>query len=265
MESQPIGLVRRSTCMKASQAATALLKPGLVVLIVGSVVVIGGLANASCHSFRFGEVKPTSVRECCAGHAGPSVQVEVIRDGAAAPSSVRVTTIEETAVGFTKQEMTPDWDYTSVDERVNFVGDATSSRQSEDPKDHIEIVISDDQEIESPETFRLHLSDPEGCTVLSEFELGPDVRVTIEDNDQYLITPSPIAPQASRASETGPSPPPSESPSPTPSPSPSALSPSAHRTDEGNGLPVGAVIALVAGALGLSSAGGWLLYRRRAA
>ncbi|MGH2758142.1 MAG: hypothetical protein ACRDKJ_01105, partial [Actinomycetota bacterium] len=62
----------------------------VVLAVVGASQLLGGPAQAACHAFTV-SASPTSPAE------GGRVTVTVSRDGAVNPSSVRVSTIDETA------------------------------------------------------------------------------------------------------------------------------------------------------------------------
>jgi hypothetical protein len=205
-------------------------------------------AEAACHAFSV-SVEPSSVNE------GGAVTVTVTRDGAAAPSDVRVSTIAESA-------RSPG-DYTKLDEQVEFTSETSKSLQ---------ISTRNDAVPEGPETFRVHLSDPGGCAPNTNYTLGNDVRVTIRASDP---TPFPTAPPPLRTARPAVTTPPAAPATPSPSPSPTAsavetttpspsFSPAFGLPEEetGGGLPLWPLFGLVLGALA-AAGGAWLLWYRR--
>ena len=125
-------------------------------------------ALAACHAFTV-TAKPSSVTE------GAAVTVTVSRDAAVAPSNVDVETIDETAQA--------GLDYRGVARRtVSFSNDTAQS---------FDVPTVDNTEPEQAETFRLHLSNPGGCAVNPNYVVGPDVTVTILDNDEAGTTAPP--------------------------------------------------------------------------
>lgn len=127
-------------------------------------------ALAACHSFTV-EAEPSSVAE------GAAVTVTVRRDAGVGPSQIDIETVDGTAVGGS--------DYAAVARRT--VSFSSETEQS------FEVATLDDPESESSETFRLHLSNPGGCTVNPNFVVGPDAEVTITDNDVPETTAVPPA------------------------------------------------------------------------
>ncbi len=226
---------------------------GRVAVVVGllaTTLIFGGRAQAACHAFTV-SAAPANPSE------GGRVTVTVSRDGAVNPSSVRVSTIDETA-------RAPS-DYTRLNQDVQF--DAQTSRT-------FTVSIHNDATPEGPETFKLHLSNPDGCQANTNYSLGPDVRVTIGANDATPKPTNPPAPAPPPVTTAPPSTtvPPSASPSPSPSASPSE-SPSEEPTESpftfatpeesagGSAVPALAVIGILAG-LGVAGFGGYLLWKR---
>src|SRR5690349_16768498 len=112
------------------------------VVLAGTVAVIGApRADAACHAFTI-KVSPASVTE------GAAVKVTVERDGAVNPSSIHVSSIDETA--------TAGSDYTAVDKTVSMTNETSQS---------FNVATLKDQTIEQAETFRLHMSNPGGCAI----------------------------------------------------------------------------------------------------
>ena len=235
---------------------------------VAAVVVAGTMigwqqpALAACHAFTIA-VSPASVAE------GGTVTVTVERDAGVNPSSVDVSSINETAQAGS--------DYPAVQRTVSFT---TETRQT------FTVAVTDDATAEPAETFRLHLSNPGGCPVRPDFELGADARVTIPANDTAPpTTPPPTAPPTTPAGPgtTAASPTSTATtdattstaePSSTTSSSSSTTEPDASDTtfsderalsadeddDDGSGT-LGAIAA--AAAVLCLGAAGYLLYRRR--
>jgi hypothetical protein len=224
-------------------------------LLLGTVVWLASPAAAACHSFTV-KASPASTVE------GGKVTVTVSRDGALADSQVRLTTVDGTARAGS--------DFTAVDQLVAFTGVTVS-------KD-IELSTTDDTDMEPAETFKLHLSDPAGCPVNTNYKLGDDVTVTIQASDQ-AVAPAPTAtsttskPIAGATTSTAPGTvtvgtAPSSTTSTTSSSTTttastaSTSSKSTTTNDDGDGVGGG---VLVAGAIILAAlgAGGYALYRRR--
>jgi hypothetical protein len=144
----------------------------LILIAGGLVVVSAGSALAACHAFTV-SVSPSSVTE------GGKVTVTVARDGAVAPSSIMLSTVDQTAkVGK---------DYDAFSMRVEFTDDTERT---------FKVSTINDSVHESKEAFKLHLSDPQGCTPGVTFSVGPDALVTIVDNDAAPAT----SPRASASS-----------------------------------------------------------------
>ncbi|MFZ6005209.1 MAG: Calx-beta domain-containing protein [Actinomycetota bacterium] len=127
-----------------------------------SVAVATPPAMAACHFFNI-SVAPASVAE------GGVVTVTVFRDGEVLPSAVDVTSIDETA--------TAGADYQAVARNVDFVAGTQQT---------FDVSITNDPTPEAAETFRLHLSNPTGCS--GGLAVGPDATVTIAANDAVPST-----------------------------------------------------------------------------
>jgi hypothetical protein len=220
-------------------------RAALVVLLCAAAVAIGPRADAACHSFTV-KAAPSSVPE------GAVVTVTVSRDGAASPSDVHVSTVNGSA-------QSPA-DYSKLDTQVEFTSETSKTFQ---------ISITNDSIPEGAESFRVHLSDPGGCTG-SGYELSNDAVVTIRASDPTPVpTLSPLqrptVPPATRSA----SPTVSATPSPTPTtstgeiatPSPT-FSPSFAAPEESSGPPVGPIIGVIVGVLAAGT-GAWLLWYRR--
>lgn len=119
-----------------------------------------GPASAACHAFEV-SADPATVAE------GGVVQVTVTRDGAVGTSQIDVETVDGSARGGA--------DYTAVSRRTIAFTNETSQT--------FPVQTSDDGGQEGAETFKLHLSNPGGCTVNPNFDVGPDATVTISAND----------------------------------------------------------------------------------
>lgn len=124
-------------------------------------------AWAACHAFEV-KAEPGNVAE------GSSVKVTISRDANVAPSNIDVETIDGTAGGD---------DYAGVARRT--VSFSNETEQSFD------IATVDDSASESAETFRVHLSNPGGCAVNTNYVVGPDATVSITDNDAAPTTAPP--------------------------------------------------------------------------
>ena len=116
-------------------------------------------ASAACHFFTV-TASPERVTE------GAPVEITVTRDANIGPSQVDVATVNDSATA-------PD-DFTALDETASFMLETELT---------FTVPTIDDSTDEPAETFRVHLSDPGGCMVNPNFELGPDAVVTVEDND----------------------------------------------------------------------------------
>ena len=142
-------------------------------LAVGTAIVVGATiawqqpAFAACHRFDV-TVSPTQVAE------GGTVTVTVERDGAVGPSNVDVSSVNETAQAGS--------DFQPVQRRVTFTSETQQT---------FTVPVTNDATAEPDETFRLHLSNPGGCSINPNFSLGPDAQVTIRANDAPPPTTAP--------------------------------------------------------------------------
>lgn len=198
----------------------------------------------ACHSFSVA-ANPSTIPE------GSTVNVTVTRDAGLA-SSIKASTVDETAKA--RQ------DYTPVNLTINFSPTDTSEM--------FQIPTSNDNAPESAETFKIHLSDPGECPINTE--VGPDARVTIQDNDAAQASPKAPSPGGVAASPSsspspGASPPAGQAPSPTgaavPAPSPTD-SPKvlAKPGDRSGGLSGASIVAILGLAVSAAAGGGlWLL------
>ncbi|MGZ4209849.1 MAG: Calx-beta domain-containing protein, partial [Actinomycetota bacterium] len=222
----------------------------LVAALAGAFALAGApAALAACHAFSV-TASPSTVAE------GKAVTVTVSRDGAVAPSSIHLSTVDGTAKAGS--------DYKPLDVTVSFTNDTERQFTLSTIDDHVQ---------EKSETLSLHLSNPAGCFG-SGYVVGPDARVTIADND----TPRPTPTKTSTAkatveptvAATTPRPTPSAKPSPrasttntpstTPSPARSTITAApAATTGSSNGIWLGTAVGLIL----VVSAGGYAFRRRR--
>jgi len=226
----------------------------VLIFAVSGLVVAGGLPSfAACHAFTV-TVSPSSVTE------GGKVTATVERDGDLAASNITVSTVAETAKS--------PGDYEAISEKIEFSGSGSG-----DLSRTIQISTEDDHVHETNETFRVHLSDPGGCSINPNYDVGPDARVTIKDND---AAPTPTPTKTRSASATAAPKPTATSPSPTPASS-VKTSPRASRsvvptltpTDTASGLAAGATsggngarnAGIAVGVILLLAAGGLLVAR----
>jgi len=138
-------------------------------------------ALAACHAFEVA-ADPEQVTE------GGVVTVTVSRDAGVAPSSVDVSAESDTA--------TSGQDFAAFSQTVSFTNDTSQS---------FPLQVIDDGDVEGAETFRLHLSNPQGCAVNPSFRVGDDATVTIADNDTAATTTAPpttAAPTTTAATST---------------------------------------------------------------
>jgi hypothetical protein len=212
---------------------------GIGGLLAGSFIVNSSPALAACHQFRV-TASPSSVAE------GAKVVVTVSRDGHQLPSSIHLSTINETAKAGT--------DYVGINQTVSFTTDVEKKITLSTLNDHL---------TEPSQTFRLHLSNPSGC-LGAGYDVGPDVRVTIKDND-VKSTPSPTVgpPSPTPTPSVTPSPSLSStvtlSTSPTPSPSSSESGVAAAASSDSGG---GSVLPWIGGVLIILAAIGTFVLRR---
>lgn len=223
----------------------------VAVLLGWSLAVAAPPAEAGCHSFTVA-ASPDRVRE------GATVTVTVRRDNAINPSQVDVSSVDETARG--------GQDYPTVRQTIAFTGTDTQRTFT--------VATTDDRVSEQGETFRLHLSNPGGCAVNPNFVIGPDARVTIDDNDAAATTTTAKATTSSAAVASSTASTTTEPDGETtvteasldttepPTTEATGARPEPDGDDDGGGnaLAVGLVgVALLA----LVGAGGYFLYRRR--
>lgn len=162
-----MGGVARSKA--AGRRVLGIVTGGLVVSVV-MVIAAASPAWAACHSFT------VSASPATAGE-GSTVTVTVTRDAGIEPSSIEVSTVDETAIGSS--------DYEPVATTVSF---DTGTQQT------LSIAVLDDTEPESAETFRVHLANPGGCSIQPDFVIGPDAVVTIPENDEAASSPTTTQP-----------------------------------------------------------------------
>ena len=139
----------------------------LALLSVLLLVVVAPPARAACHAFTV-SVTPAAVEE------GDTVRITVSRDAGVNPSSIDVSTIDESARAGS--------DYTAINETVSFSTETTRT---------LTLTTTDDAATEPAESLRVHLSNPGGCAVNPNFSVGPDARVTIKASDAPGTTLSP--------------------------------------------------------------------------
>jgi Calx-beta domain-containing protein len=223
-------------------------------LVIASALAAGVLASgpvsAACHHFTV-TASPATVTE------GGKVTVTVSRDAGLAASQIDVSTIDETAKAGR--------DYTAVKRTVSFTSETEQK---------FSLSTTNDSTDEPNETFRLHLSNPGGCSINTDFQIDPDARVTIRDNDA-APRPSPTTPAprptattttvSSPTAPTSPVPTLTESPSPLLSPSPTESPLAAAPSSDGGGLSGGAIAGIVIGAAALVGAATAVQLRRRRA
>lgn len=137
------------------------------VLTAALTVVPSRDAAAACHAFTVA-ASPSTVTE------GGAVTVTVERDANIGDSRVELSTIDESAVGGS--------DFAPIRQTINFTTETSRT---------VQLQTTDDNVAESAETLRLHLSNPGGCAVNPNFQVGPDARVTIADNDAPAATNAP--------------------------------------------------------------------------
>lgn len=177
-------------------------------------------AQAACHAFTV-SAEPATVEE------GGTVEVTVSRDGAVGTSQIDVETVDGSARGGA--------DYAAVPRRtISF----TNERSQTFP-----VPIHDDTEAEPAETFRLHLSNPDGCTVNPNFSVGPDATVTIAASDRSSATSTTAAPAPTtrpRPTTSASAAPPdtaSDTSAPSPTSAPAVTDTTAEDATETTGLP----------------------------
>lgn len=142
-------------------------------LVVATIVVVGAVAawqqpaSAACHAFTV-SVDPAAVAE------GGTVTVTVARDAGVNPSSIVVSSVDETAQGGS--------DYPAVQRTISFTNETQQT---------FTVPVTNDAVPEDAEAFRLHLSNPGGCPINTNFVIGADARVTIPANDAPPPTTAP--------------------------------------------------------------------------
>lgn len=220
---------------------------GMACLVVGATA---PAAWAACHSFQV-QVSPTTVNE------GDSVTVTVSRDAAVDDSNVTVTAANGSAQSGA--------DFTALNERVNFTGNATERT--------FRIGIVEDGAAEPAENFTVRLSSPGGCQTNPNFRLGDPVVVTIQASQASQTSPpAPAPPPPPRPAPPPPAPAPAaptespvltetEDPTPEPTETPTDLDEAADVDDDG-GVPPALIIGILA-LVGAAGVAAWLYRRRR--
>lgn len=157
----------------------------MAIVLVGFGWTVGAPgALAACHAFAV-SVNPAQSAE------GTTVTVTVSRDGAVNPSQIDVATVDGTAKGGE--------DYTPLKKTVSFTTDLSQT---------FPVPLTDDSAVEGSETFKVHLSNPGGCQINTNYSVGPDANVTILDNDTAAPTtastaaPTTAAPTTARPATT---------------------------------------------------------------
>lgn len=226
-----------------------------LVFVPGVILTTAHSGLAACHAFTV-SINPATVAE------GGSVAVTVARDAEVGPSSVQVTSVDETA--------TSGADYDKVDRRIEF---STERQQT------FSVDTRDDSSQEGTETFLLRVSNGAGC-INPNFRYGPDARVTIQASDSAptggssgpsKTSPAKSSPTPSRSTAVSASPSPQESiamiESPSPSPelppplSPTSLAESAGARGGSPGWIITAALVLLIVGTGTA----WWLWRGRSA
>ncbi len=236
-----------------------------VLVVVGATIAWQQPASAACHAFGIA-VAPASVAE------GGTATVTVTRDAGVNPSSIVVTSVNESAQAGS--------DFAAVQRTISFT---TETQQT------FTMAVTDDTAAEPAEAFRLHLSNPGGCPINTNFVIGPDARVTIPANDAPPSTTAPpatappttaVAPTTTRAAVTTTTAPAdttttASSSTTTPGGSTTTAEPTTTTTssdevalasedDDDGGGSSGVAIAAIAVVLALAG-GGLFAYRRRSA
>ena len=231
-------------------------------LVAAVAILPGRAAFAACHHFMIA-ASPNPVSE------GATVTVTVSRDAALAPSNVDVSTVDETARA--------GQDYAALRQTVNFTNETSRSFQ---------VATTDDNLAEGPQTFRLHLSNPGGCSINPNYVVDPDARVTIQEDSSDAAASTTATPAATAATARAPvTPSATAAPHATPttatpvsttklaappstattvSSTSSTLSGQAVGKKKGGGGGSGAAVAGgIAGIVVAAGGGGFLLYRLR--
>lgn len=228
------------------------LRRALAALLVGTAATLAltaGPAAASCGAFQV-SAAPATVQE------GKKVTVTVTRNDAELDSNVRVSTVSASA--------TRGQDFSALDTNVAFANQSLSKSFT--------VTVSDDPKVEPAETFRLHLSDPGGCSG-SGYSVGPDATVTIAASDppaptttarpttttSSTTTSSTTTTVASTttSSETTTT----QASTTTESSGPSTTERAAEQASDDTNM--GLVAVLVLGIIAIGTGGGYLLYRLR--
>jgi Tfp pilus tip-associated adhesin PilY1 len=226
---------------------------GLLVGLVGGSLswslVFSTPALATCHHFTV-TASPTSVSQ------GGKVTVTVRRNAAAAPSNVRVSTVDGSAKAPADSKL---------DQNVSFTTDTSRT---------FSVTTAKDSKSDPAETFKLHLSNPGGCVPDPNYVLDPDVTVTILANTvatpkatAHAPKPTAISHATSPAVSSAPtfSPAPSASPEVKASPE-TTLAPQAATTrSKRSGLSALEIAGIVVGGVAVISAVALFIYRRRLA
>jgi hypothetical protein len=214
-----------------------------ITLAAPALLLIDAGAARACHSYTV-SVSADTVAE------GSAVTVTVRRDVGVTASQVHVQTVDGTAVGGR--------DYEPIDRVIAFGAESIQ---------RFDIAIVDDAETEPAETFGLHLSDPGGCALNTNYVLGPDARVTILANDPgpdvpnkpFRVVGTPV-PAAATTSTTEPVPVVTDAPT-----VPTIVVIPTRSRDDGGGSSAGIILVILAvaavGAFVMRRARGW---RRRA-
>lgn len=217
-------------------------------------------ARAACHAFTV-SVTPAAVEE------GDTVRITVSRDAGVNPSSIDVSTIDESARAGS--------DYTAINETVSFSTETTRT---------LTLKTTDDAATEPAESLRVHLSNPGGCAVNPNFSVAPDAQVTIKANDAATTTvppatTTPAAPGSTNAVTSTVPPTVAEDPTSTSGVSSttapeddsgsdttlaSGLAADSNADDDDDGVSAGVLLAAVAVLAAAAGVGAWLLRRRSA-
>lgn len=143
----------------------------LRIALVLSMAIVAGTASpaaAACHAFTV-SVDPAEVTE------GGDVTVTVERDAAVAESSIDVSTVDGTATGGT--------DYEPLDETADFPDGGTSQTFT--------VPTMDREGSQGDRDFQVELSNPQGCEVNTDYDVGDAATVTIADSEQAAATEDP--------------------------------------------------------------------------
>lgn len=235
------------------------LAPFLFLLLIAAAILLLAPTPsfAACHAFTV-VADPSSVTE------GGSITVRVGRDAAVGPSSVQVTSSDETATG--------DVDYEKVNRRIEFTSETEQT---------FSVATKEDSSPEGTETFLLQVKNGQGCAVNPSFRYGAPAQVQIQDNDSAPPAPAgrggssgtTARTPAAAASSPSPASSPTDSPepaapvvtgdSPTPSLTLTPRSLAQEESDQRSSAPL--IIAAVALVVAIGAGAGWWWLRRRAA